>query len=54
MVYEGRDIMGSKISVTQKKMASLGLMKNEKGDFEYIDPSDKNKSKYKPVKKEPK
>lgn len=46
--------MGTKTSVTQKKMASLGLMKNEKGDYEYIDSSEKNKSKYKPVKKESK
>ena len=46
--------MGTKISITQKKMASLGLMKNEKGDYEYIDPLDKNKSKYRIVKKEPK
>lgn len=46
--------MGTKTSVTQKKMASLGLMKNEKGDYDYIDPSDKNKSKYKPIRKESK
>jgi len=44
--------LGTNISVTQKKMAALGLMKNEKGDYEYIDPSDKKKSKYKPVRKE--
>lgn len=43
--------MSNKLTVTRKKMASLGLKKNDKGDYEYIDPSDKDKSKYKPIKK---
>lgn len=43
--------MSNKLTVTKKKMASLGLKKNDMGDYEYIDPSDKNKSKYKPIKK---
>jgi len=43
--------MSNKLTVTKKKMASLGLKKNDNGDYEYIDPSDKNKSKYKPIKK---
>lgn len=40
-----------KYSVTKKKMASLGLKKNEKGDYEYIDPSEKDASIYRPVRK---
>lgn len=43
--------MSSKLKVTKKQMASLGLKKNDKGDYEYIDPSEKDKSKYNPVKK---
>lgn len=43
--------MSNKLTVTNKKMASLGLKKNDRGDYEYIDPSEKDKSKYKPVKK---
>lgn len=46
--------MSNKLTVTKKKMASLGIMKNEQNDYEYIDPEDKSKSKYKPVKKESK
>lgn len=46
--------MSSKLTVTRKKMASLGLKKNDKGDYEYIDPAEKNKSKYKPIKRESK
>ncbi|WP_164880631.1 hypothetical protein [Clostridium manihotivorum] len=33
--------MGTKISNTRKKMASLGLKKNEYGDYVYIDPNDR-------------
>lgn len=44
--------MSNKLTVTKKKMASLGLKKNDRGDYEYIDPSEKDKSKYKSVKKE--
>ncbi len=43
--------MSSKIKVTNKQMASLGIRKNETGDYEYIDPSEKNRSKYKDVRK---
>jgi hypothetical protein len=46
--------MSSKLTVTKKKMAALGLKQTERGDFDYIDPSERNKSKYKPIKKEPK
>ena len=34
------DEMTSKYSNTKKKMASLGLRKNENGDYTYIDPND--------------
>lgn len=44
--------MSNKLSVTKKKMTSLGLKKNENGDYVYLDPTEKDKSKYKPVKKE--
>lgn len=44
--------MTNKLAVTQKKMASLGIRKNQQNDYEYIDPAEKNKSKYKPVRKE--
>lgn len=44
--------MSNKLTVTKKKMASLGLKKTETGDYTYIDPAEKDKSKYKPVKKE--
>jgi hypothetical protein len=46
--------MSNKLTVTKKKMAALGLKQSERGDYEYIDPSEKNKSKYKPIKKESK
>lgn len=41
--------MSNKLSVTKSKMAKLGIRKNEQNDYEYIDPEDKNKSKYKSV-----
>lgn len=44
--------MSNKLTVTKKKMAALGIRKNEHNDYEYIESEDKNKSKYKPVKKE--
>jgi len=46
--------MSNKLKNTNKQMASLGIRKNEVGDYEYINPDDKNKSKYKTVKKETK
>ena len=44
--------MSNKLNVTKKKMAALGIKKNEQNDYDYIDPEEKNKSKYKLVKKE--
>ena len=44
--------MSNKNKVTDKQFANLGIRKNANGDFEYIDPSEKNKSKYKPIRKE--
>lgn len=32
--------MGNKLRNTKKKMASLGLRKDENGDYKYIDPND--------------
>ena len=46
--------MSNKLRVTKKKMAGLGIKQNARGDYEYIDSSEKSKSKYKPVEKEPK
>lgn len=46
--------MTSKRKVTEKQMASLGLKKTKNGDYDYIDPNDKTKSKYKSIRKEPK
>lgn len=44
--------MTNKLKVTAKQMASLGLKKIENGDYGYINPSEKNASQYKTVKKE--
>ncbi len=46
--------MSNKLKTTTKKAASLGIRKNEVGDYEYINPEDRNNSKYKSVRKEPK
>jgi hypothetical protein len=46
--------MTSKLKTTNKKAASLGIRKNEEGEYEYINPEDKNISKYTPIRKEPK
>ncbi|GCD09994.1 hypothetical protein [Clostridium tagluense] len=46
--------MSNKLTVTKNKMATLGIKKNEQNDYEYINPEDKTKSKYKSVRKEPK
>jgi hypothetical protein len=43
--------MGSKYSVKTKQLTRLGIRKNESGDYEYLDPSEKNKSKYQPIKR---
>jgi len=44
--------MSTKLKNTKKKMASLGLKKNEDGDYTYIDVNDKN-SEFVPVRKKP-
>ena len=46
--------MSNKLKTTNKKAASLGIRKNEVGDYEYINKEDKNSSKYKPIIKESK
>lgn len=46
--------MSNKLTVTKKKMAALGLKKTENGDYDYIDPEERNRSKYNPVRKEQK
>ncbi|MBU3130370.1 hypothetical protein LGL55_23240 [Clostridium tagluense] len=46
--------MSNKLTVTKNKMATLGIKKNEQNDYEYINPEDKTKSKYKSVRKETK
>ena len=35
--------MSNKIATTRKKMASLGLIKTERGDYDYIDSTEKSK-----------
>jgi len=45
--------MGSKYKNSKKKMASLGLKKNENGDYIYIDPNDTT-SEFVPVRKKAK
>lgn len=42
--------MSTKHKNTKKKMASLGLKKNESGDYTYIDINDKD-SEFVPVRK---
>lgn len=44
--------MSNKHKFTNKQMAKLGLKKTERGDYDYIDPEEKEKSKYRTVKKE--
>lgn len=46
--------MSNKLIVPKKLMTRLGLKKTESGDYDYLDPNEKNKSKYEPVRKEPK
>jgi hypothetical protein len=43
--------MSNKLTVTKKKMAALGIKKNGKGDYDYIDSEENNRLKYKAVKK---
>ena len=42
--------MANKLKVKDNQYAKLGIRKNSSGDFEYINPNDKNKSKYRIVK----
>lgn len=51
---ERDEYMSNKLKTNDKQMTSLGIKKNEVGDYEYINPDDKNKSKYKSIKKLPK
>jgi hypothetical protein len=44
--------MANKYKVKNKEYVKLGIKKNSNGDFEYINPGDKSKSKYKTVRKE--
>ena len=53
-IIERGEYVSNKLKTTNKQMASLGIRKNETGDYKYINPDEKNESKYKPVKKEPK
>ncbi|WP_315118105.1 hypothetical protein [uncultured Clostridium sp.] len=46
--------MVNKRKVTKKQMLSLGLRKTENGDYDYIDSGEKERSKYKPIRKESK
>ena len=54
LLLERGEYMSNKLKTTNKQMASLGIMKNREGDYEYINPDEKNNSKYKSVKKESK
>ncbi|MDP4145146.1 MAG: hypothetical protein Q8936_11810 [Bacillota bacterium] len=38
--------MSNKYTVKDKQLIRLGIRKNSEGDFEYIDPNEKNRSKY--------
>jgi hypothetical protein len=46
--------MSNKLITPKKTLARLGLKKTKTGDYEYLDPNEKNRSKYEPVRKEPK
>lgn len=45
--------MTNKHAVTRKQMANLGITKTPQGDYTYIDPTEKDRSKYMPIKKAP-
>lgn len=49
---EDGDSMSNKRKFTNKQMANLGLKKTNRGDYDYIDPEEKEKSKYRINKKE--
>jgi hypothetical protein len=42
--------MVNKLKVKVNQYEKLGIRKNSNGDFEYINPNDKNKSKYRSIK----
>lgn len=44
-------LLVNKHKVKNNQYEKLGIRKNINGDFEYIDPSEKNKSKYESIKK---
>jgi hypothetical protein len=50
LIIRGED-MNNKYKVTKKQMAALGIRKTETGDYDYIDPREKGKSKYEPISK---
>lgn len=41
--------MVNKYSVKRKQYERLGIRKNKSGDFDYINPDEKNKSKYESI-----
>ncbi|MPM95111.1 hypothetical protein SDC9_142262 [bioreactor metagenome] len=41
--------MANKLKVKSKEYAKLGIRRTLEGNYEYIDPSEKNKSKYEPI-----
>lgn len=43
--------MVNKLKVKDNQYAKLGIRKNSNGDFEYINPEEKNKSKYESINK---
>jgi hypothetical protein len=43
--------MVSKFTSKEKQLTRLGIRKNESGDYEYIDPSEKKRSKYQSIKR---
>lgn len=43
--------MVNKRKIKNNQYEKLGIRKNSNGDFEYINPEDKNTSKYKEIKK---
>lgn len=43
--------MVSKYTSKIKQLSRLGIRKNESGDYEYIDPAEKNKSKYQSIRR---
>ncbi|MBV4429099.1 hypothetical protein, partial [Clostridium tyrobutyricum] len=54
LIYTNLEVatMANKYKVKNKEYVKLGIKKNSNGDFEYINPGDKSKSKYKTVRKE--